>query len=115
VCLCRTASLFSHAYNQKGSNNWAAGSFDCPFVEISKVLDAFKDGIHLNGLFSSMQVVGMRATASDFSRKDMIGGKEMQFLALSFAEKQGIEAHESGLGPGRCFRMLFGKGCKGCI
>jgi hypothetical protein len=76
---------------------------------------AFKDGIHLNGLFSSMQVVRMRATSWEFLRKDMIGGKEMQFLALRFAEKHGIEAQESVLDRGRCFKMLFGKGCKGCF
>jgi hypothetical protein len=84
---------------------------------------AHRDGVHLNGLFAEMQIVRMKTMAWELSRKDIIGGKEIQFLVggkeiqflvLRFSGKVGVEALESKKGAGRCFLGLFGRKCKVC-
>jgi hypothetical protein len=40
---------------------------------------AFRDGIHLNSMFDSVQIVRMHTLAWEFSKKDIIGRKEIQF------------------------------------
>jgi hypothetical protein len=62
-----------------------------------------------------MQILRMRTTAWELSKKDMVGGKEIQFLALGFSGKTGPEALESEKEKGRCFRALFGRECKVCV
>jgi hypothetical protein len=59
---------------------------------------AYRDRVHLNGLFAEMHLVRMTTVSWEISPKDRIGGKEMQSLP----------------GKGRCFRVLFGKDCKVC-
>jgi hypothetical protein len=56
---------------------------------------AYRDGVHLNGLFAKMQIVRMKTTAWELLRKDIIGGKEIQFLVLRFSGKVGVEPLES--------------------
>jgi hypothetical protein len=75
---------------------------------------AYRDGVHLNGLFAEMQIVRMKTTAWELSRKEIIGGKEIKFLVLRFSGKVGVEALESVKGAGRCFLGLFGRKCKVC-
>jgi hypothetical protein len=43
---------------------------------------AYRDGRHLNEIFASMQIVRMQTLAWEISRKDRLGGKELQFLVL---------------------------------
>jgi hypothetical protein len=45
---------------------------------------AFRDGTHLNQMFESVQIVRLHTFACEFARKDVIGGKEIQFLVLKF-------------------------------
>jgi hypothetical protein len=71
--------------------------------------------VHLNGVFSEMQIVRMRTAVWELLRKDTIGGKEIQFLALGFLGKMGPEALELEKGKGRCFWALFGRECKVCV
>jgi hypothetical protein len=71
--------------------------------------------VHLNGVFSEMQIVRIWTTAWELLKNDMVGGKEIQFLALGFSGKTGPEALESEKGKGRCFRALFGRECKVCV
>jgi hypothetical protein len=75
---------------------------------------AYRDGVHLNGLFESMHIVQMRIHAWEISRKDQVGGKEMQFLILVVGIARGVSDLESLPGKGRCFRKLFGKNCDKC-
>jgi hypothetical protein len=46
---------------------------------------AFRDGRHLNAMFSSVQIVRMRTRSWEMSKKDGISGKELQFLAIQIA------------------------------
>jgi hypothetical protein len=75
---------------------------------------AFRDGIHLNGLFSKMLIVRMRTYAWEISRKDRVGGRELQFLVFVINTVCWSADLESLPGEGRCFRKLFGKPCKSC-
>jgi hypothetical protein len=40
---------------------------------------AFRDGIHLNSMFDSVQIVRMHTLAWEFSKKDIIGEKKYNF------------------------------------
>jgi hypothetical protein len=74
---------------------------------------AFRDGVHLIGIFSEMHLVRMTTVAWEISPRDRIGGKELQFLVLVFREERNtLQDLESEPGKGRCFRVLFGKECK---
>jgi hypothetical protein len=76
---------------------------------------AYRDGVHLNGLFAEMHLVRMTTVSWAISPKDRIGGKEMQFIVLEFnSARVGQTDSESLPGKGRCFRVLFGKDCKVC-
>jgi hypothetical protein len=56
-----------------------------------------------------MSIVCMRAHSREISRKDLIGGKELQFLVLVINVVRSVSDFKSLLGKGRCFRKLFGK------
>jgi hypothetical protein len=45
---------------------------------------AFRDGTHLKQMFESVGIVRFHTFAWEFARKDVIGGKEIQFLVLKF-------------------------------
>jgi hypothetical protein len=76
---------------------------------------AYRDRVHLNGLFAEMHLVRMTTVSWEISPKDRIGGKEMQFIVLVFnSARAGQTDSESLPGKGRCFRVLFGKDCKVC-
>jgi hypothetical protein len=76
---------------------------------------AFRDSIHLNGLFEAMSIVRMRAHSWEISRKDLIGGKELQFLVLVIDVVCSASNLESLLGKlFRLFRKLFEKECDKC-
>jgi hypothetical protein len=75
---------------------------------------AFRDGIHLNAMFDLVPIVRMHTSAWEFSKKDIIGGKEIQFLVFDLGNVRGEQALESLLGTGRCFQRLFGRDCKVC-
>jgi hypothetical protein len=53
--------------------------------------------------------------AWEFSKKDVKGGKEIQFLVIKIGSVRGLQALESQPGKNRCFRALFGRGCESCI
>jgi hypothetical protein len=76
---------------------------------------AYRDGVHLNGLFAEMHLVRMTTVSWEISPKERIGGKEMQFIVLVF-NSAGVGQTDSEWlpGKGRCFRVLFGKDCKVC-
>jgi hypothetical protein len=76
---------------------------------------AFRDGIHLNAMFDSVQIVRMRTLAWEFSKKDIIGGKEIQFLVIKIGSVRGPQALESQPGKNRCFKALFGRVCESCM
>jgi hypothetical protein len=76
---------------------------------------AFRDGIHLNSMFDSVQIMRMHTLAWEFSKKDVIGGKEIQFLVIKIESVRGLQALESQPVKNRCFRALFGRGCESCI
>jgi hypothetical protein len=65
-------------------------------------------------MFESVQIVRLHTFAWEFARKDVIGGKEIQFLVLQFSHVQGQKALESLPGKERSFRFLFGRDCKVC-
>jgi hypothetical protein len=50
----------------------------------------------------------------EFSKKDVIGGKELQFLVTSFDGLKGVQALESLPGKNRCFKCLFDRDCGVC-
>jgi hypothetical protein len=75
---------------------------------------AFRDGIHLNAMFDSVQIVRMHARAWELIRRDAVGGREIQFLCMKFGRSHGSDALESLKGPKRCFRGLYGKVCEDC-
>jgi hypothetical protein len=74
----------------------------------------FRDGVHLNAMFENVQIVRMHTFAWEFSKKDIIGGKEIQFIVIKIGSVRGPQALESLPGVGRCFRLLFGKDCNVC-
>jgi hypothetical protein len=74
----------------------------------------FRDGAHLNSMFESVQIVRMHTLSWELSKKDLIGGKEMQFLVFKIGVERGAQALESLPGKGRCFKHLFGRDCKVC-
>jgi hypothetical protein len=76
---------------------------------------AFREGIHLNSMFDSIQIVRMHTLAWEFLKKDVIGGKEIQFLVIKTGSVTSLQALESQPGKNRCFRALFGRGCESCI
>jgi hypothetical protein len=76
---------------------------------------AFWDGILLNSMFESVQIVAMHTLAWEFSKKDIIGWKEIQFLVIKIGSVRGIQALESQSGKNRCFRALFGRVCESCM
>jgi hypothetical protein len=76
---------------------------------------AFRDGIHLNDMFESVQIVRMHTLAWEFLKKDIIGGKEIQFLVIKIGSIRGPQALESQPGKGRCFTTLFGRSCESCM
>jgi hypothetical protein len=76
---------------------------------------AFRDGIHLNGLFKGMQLVRMYTSAWDISGNDRISRKELQFLVMMINSLRGPNDLESVSGKDRCFRHLFGKPCNVCM
>jgi hypothetical protein len=51
---------------------------------------AFCDSTHLNEMFESLQIVRMHTRAWELSRRDVIGGKEIQFLVLRMCFGRGI-------------------------
>jgi hypothetical protein len=51
---------------------------------------AFRDGIHLNSMFDSVQIVRMHTLAWEFSKKDVIGGKENQLLVIKIGSVRGV-------------------------
>jgi hypothetical protein len=76
---------------------------------------AFRDGVHLNEMFDDVQIVRMHTLAWEFTmEKDVIGGKEIQFLVIKISNVRGPRALESLPGEGRCFKQLFGRDCKVC-
>jgi hypothetical protein len=76
---------------------------------------AFRDGAHLNEMFFHVQIVRMYTLAWEFAmKKDVIGGKEIQFLVIKISNIRGPRALESLPGKGRCFKQLFGRDCKVC-
>jgi hypothetical protein len=75
---------------------------------------AFLDGIHLNAMFDLVQIVRMHTRAWKFSKKDIIGGKEIQFLVFDLGNVRGEQSLELLLGTGRCFQHLFSRDCKVC-
>jgi hypothetical protein len=76
---------------------------------------AFRDGIHLNAMFENVEIVRMHTLAWEFLKKDVIGGKEIQFLVMKIGSVRGPQALESQPGKGRCFRTLFGRSCESCV
>jgi hypothetical protein len=74
----------------------------------------FRDGEHLNLMFESVQIVRMHTLSWELSKKDLTGGKEMQFLVLKLGVERGAQALESLPGKGRCFKHFFGRDCKVC-
>jgi hypothetical protein len=77
---------------------------------------AFNNGFHLNSIFAEMHVVRMTMFAWEISRKDRIGGKELQFLVLVLRrERAGASDLKSLPGKGRCFRIVFNKTCGLCM
>jgi hypothetical protein len=62
---------------------------------------AFRDGIHLNAMFDFVQIMRMHTRAWEFSKKDVIGGKEIQFLVFNLGNVRGEQALELLLGTGR--------------
>jgi hypothetical protein len=76
---------------------------------------AFRDGIYLNSMFDRVQIVRMHTLAWEFSKKDVIGSKEIQFLVIKIGSVRGLQALESQPGKNRCFRALFGRGCESYI
>jgi hypothetical protein len=75
---------------------------------------AFRDGTHLNAMFNGVQIVGMHTLAWESAKKDVLGGKEMQFLVITIGTVQGNQALESLPVKGSCFKRLFGRVCKVC-
>jgi hypothetical protein len=74
---------------------------------------AFRNGVHLNGIFSEMHLIRLTTVAWKISPRDRIGGKELQLLVLVFREERDtLKDLESEPGKGRCFQVLFGKECK---
>jgi hypothetical protein len=76
---------------------------------------AFRDGIHLNSMFDSVQIMGMHTFAREFLKKDIMGGKEIQLLVIKIGSVRRLQALESQSGKNRCFRALFGRACKSCM
>jgi hypothetical protein len=76
---------------------------------------AFRDGIHLNSMCESVQIVRMHTLAWEFSKKDIIGGKEIQLLVIKIGSVRGIQALESQSGKNKCFRALFVRVCESCM
>jgi hypothetical protein len=74
----------------------------------------YRERVHLNGLFAEMHVIRMRAQAWEISRKDMVGGKELQFQVLVLATARDSSVLELVTGKRKCFRKLFGKICDDC-
>jgi hypothetical protein len=74
---------------------------------------SFRDGAHLNEMFDHVQIVRMYTLAWEFAmKKDVIGGKEIQFVVIKLSNVRGPRALESLPGKGRCFKQLFGRDCK---
>jgi hypothetical protein len=46
-------------------------------------------------MFDSVQIVRMHTLAWEFSKKDIIGGKEIQFLVIKIGSIRGLQALES--------------------
>jgi hypothetical protein len=76
---------------------------------------ALRDGIHLNAMFESVQIVRMHTLAWEFLKKNIIGGKEIQFLVIKIGSVRGPQALESQTGKDICFRTLFGRSCESCV
>jgi hypothetical protein len=92
-----------------------AGALIIPLWKNAKFWNfAFRDGTHLNAMFGSVQIVRMHNMAWEFSKKDVIGGKELQFLVMPFDGLKGSQALESLPGKNRCFKRLFGRYCGVC-
>jgi hypothetical protein len=70
---------------------------------------------HKQAMFDSVQIVRMHTLAWEFSKKDIIGGKEIQFLAIKIGSVRGPQALESQSGKNRCFKTLFGRDCESCV
>jgi hypothetical protein len=92
-----------------------AGALIIPLWKNAKFWNfAFRDGTHLNAMFGSVQIVRMHTLVWEFSKKDVIGGKELQFLVMLFDGLKGSQALESLPGKNRCFKRLFGRDCGVC-
>jgi hypothetical protein len=101
---------------QKAAAENMAGALIIPLWKNARFRTfAFRDGTHLNEMFESLQIVRMHTRAWEFSRRDAIGGKTIQFLVLRMCFGQGIRALESLPGKGRCFKRLFGRDCSVCM
>jgi hypothetical protein len=59
--------------------------------------------------------VRMHTLAWEFSKKDIIGGKEIQFLVIKIGPVRGLQALESQSGKNICFKALFGRACESCM
>jgi hypothetical protein len=75
----------------------------------------FRDWAHLNSKFESVQIVRMHTMSWELSNKDLIGGKEMQFLVFKIGVERGVQALELLPRRGRFFKHLFGRDCKVCV
>jgi hypothetical protein len=62
-----------------------------------------------------VQIARMHTFAWEFSKKDIIRGKEIQFLVIKIGSVRGPQALESLPGVGRCFRLLFCRDCNVCF
>jgi hypothetical protein len=92
-----------------------AGALIIPLWKNAKFWNfVFCDGTHLNAMFGSVQIVRMHTLAWEFSKKEVIGGKELQFLVMSFDRLKGLQALESLPGKNRWFKRLFGRDCGVC-
>jgi hypothetical protein len=93
---------------RKGADCNITGIFVIPLWKNARFWTyAFRGGVHLNAIFFSVKIVRMHARAWEFSRRDLLGGKEIQFLVFRFRRIFGQGALQSLPGKGRCFKALF--------
>jgi hypothetical protein len=68
-------------------------------MEERKIMDIrFQGRNSLISMFDSVQIVRMHTLAWEFSKKDVIGGKEIQFLVIKIGSVRGLQALESQSG-----------------
>jgi hypothetical protein len=75
---------------------------------------AFPDGAHLASIFSGFETRRLHTSAWDTSKKDMLGGRNVNFLILGIESDGRGVIEESVLGR-RCFRRrVAGTECDHC-